>query len=136
VRGGLAHVNVLGSMIFAGMSGSAVPTPPARRVEIRAMIRQGYTARYAATITAVSATIGPIIPPSIPFVIYGSLANVSVGALFLAGVVPGVLVGLGLMAAIAIESRRRDLPRSTAGRRATWRCARSAAPCRRSPCRR
>jgi tripartite ATP-independent transporter DctM subunit len=113
VRGGLAHVNVLGSMIFAGMSGSAVADAAGLgTVEIRAMIRQGYTARYAATITAVSATIGPIIPPSIPFVIYGSLANVSVGALFLAGVVPGVLVGLGLIAAIAIESRRRDLPRS------------------------
>jgi tripartite ATP-independent transporter DctM subunit len=113
VRGGLAHVNVLGSMIFAGMSGSAVADAAGLgTVEIRAMIRQGYSARYAATITAVSATIGPIIPPSIPFVIYGSLANVSVGALFLAGVVPGVLVGLGLIAAIAIESRRRDLPRS------------------------
>jgi tripartite ATP-independent transporter DctM subunit len=113
VRGGLAHVNVLGSMIFAGMSGSAVADAAGLGViEIRAMVREGYTPRYAATISAVSATIGPIIPPSIPFVIYGSLANVSVGALFLAGVVPGVLVGLGLMAAIAIEARRRDLPRS------------------------
>jgi tripartite ATP-independent transporter DctM subunit len=113
VRGGLAHVNVLGSMIFAGMSGSAVADAAGLGViEIRAMVREGYTPRYAATISAVSATIGPIIPPSIPFVIYGSLANVSVGALFLAGVVPGVLVGVGLMIAIAIEARRRDLPRS------------------------
>lgn len=79
-------------------------------IEIRAMVRDGYTPRYAATISAVSATIGPIIPPGIPFVIYASLANVSVGALFLAGIVPGPLVGLGLM--IAIEARRRNLPRS------------------------
>jgi tripartite ATP-independent transporter DctM subunit len=113
VRGGLAHVNVLGSMIFAGMSGSAVADAAGLGViEIRAMVREGYTPRYAATISAVSATIGPIIPPSIPFVIYGSLANVSVGALFLAGIVPGLLVGLGLMIAIAIEARRRNLPRS------------------------
>ncbi len=81
-------------------------------IEIRAMVKEGYTARYAATISAVSATIGPIIPPSIPFVIYGSLANVSVGALFLAGIVPGLLMGLGLMAAIAIAAERLDLPRS------------------------
>jgi tripartite ATP-independent transporter DctM subunit len=114
VRGGLAHVNVMGSMIFAGMSGSAVADAAGLGViEIRAMVREGYTPRYAATISAVSATVGPIIPPSIPFVIYGSLANVSVGALFLAGVVPGLLVGLGLMAAIAVEAHRRNLPRSS-----------------------
>jgi tripartite ATP-independent transporter DctM subunit len=114
VRGGLAHVNVLGSMIFAGMSGSAVADAAGLGViEIRAMVREGYTARYAATISAVSATIGPIIPPSIPFVIYASLSNTSVGALFLAGIVPGVLVGVGLIAAIAVEARRRDLPRSS-----------------------
>ena len=89
IRGGLAHVNVIGSIIFAGMSGSAVADAAGLGViEIRAMVKEGYTARYAATISAVSATIGPIIPPSIPFVIYGSLANVSVGALFLAGIVP------------------------------------------------
>ena len=114
VRGGLAHVHVLGSMIFAGMSGSAVADAAGLGViEIRAMVREGYTARYAATISAVSATIGPIIPPSIPFVIYASLSNTSVGALFLAGIVPGVLVGVGLIAAIAVEARRRDLPRSS-----------------------
>ena len=113
VRGGLAHVNVIASMIFAGMSGSAVADAAGLGViEIRAMVNDGYTPRYSATITAVSSTIGPIIPPSIPFVIYGSLANVSVGALFLAGLVPGLLVGLGLMAAIAVAARRRNLPRS------------------------
>ena len=114
IRGGLAHVNVIGSVIFAGMSGSAVADAAGLGViEIRAMVKEGYTARYAATISAVSATIGPIIPPSIPFVIYGSLANVSVGALFLAGIVPGLLMGLGLMVAIAIAAKRLDLPRST-----------------------
>jgi tripartite ATP-independent transporter DctM subunit len=113
IRGGLAHVNVIGSMIFAGMSGSAVADAAGLGViEIRAMVREGYTARYAATISAVSATIGPIIPPSIPFVIYGSLANVSVGALFLAGIVPGLLMGVGLMIAIGVAARRLDLPRS------------------------
>lgn len=113
IQGGLAHVNVIGSMIFAGMSGSAVADAAGLGViEIRAMIKEGYTARYSATITAVSATIGPIIPPSIPFVIYGSLANVSVGALFLAGILPGLLMGLGLMGAIAIMARRLNLPRS------------------------
>jgi tripartite ATP-independent transporter DctM subunit len=131
VRGGLAHVNVLGSMIFAGMSGSAVADAAGLGViEIRAMVREGYTARYAATISAVSATIGPIIPPSIPFVIYASLSNTSVGALFLAGVVPGVLVGLGLIVAIAIEARRRNLPRSSgwAARSEALRTIRRALP--------
>ncbi len=113
IRGGLAHVNVLASMLFAGMSGSAVADAAGLGViEIRAMVKEGYSPRYAATITAVSSTIGPIIPPSIPFVIYGSLANVSVGALFLAGIVPGLLLGLGLMAAIALGAKRRNLPRS------------------------
>ena len=113
IQGGLAHVNVIGSMIFAGMSGSAVADAAGLGViEIRAMIKEGYTARYSATITAVSATIGPIIPPSIPFVIYGSMANVSVGALFLAGILPGLLMGAGLMGAIAITARRLNLPRS------------------------
>jgi C4-dicarboxylate transporter DctM subunit len=112
IRGGLAHVNVVGSMIFAGMSGSAVADAAGLGViEIEAMRKEGYPAKYAACITAVSSTIGPIIPPSIPFVLYGSLASVSVGTLFLAGVVPGVLMGIALMAAIAVEAQRRQLPR-------------------------
>jgi C4-dicarboxylate transporter, DctM subunit len=112
IRGGLAHVNVVGSMIFAGMSGSAVADAAGLGViEIEAMRKEGYPAKYAACITAVSSTIGPIIPPSIPFVLYGSLASVSVGTLFLAGVVPGVLMGVALMAAIAVEAQRRKLPR-------------------------
>ncbi|WP_270935250.1 TRAP transporter large permease [Falsiroseomonas oryzae] len=111
IRGGLGHVNVLASMLFAGMSGSAVADAAGLGVvEVRAMTKAGYSARFAATITAVSSTIGPIIPPSIPFVIYGSLANVSVGALFLAGLVPGILMGVALMAIIAVVARRRNLP--------------------------
>lgn len=111
VRGGLAHVNVIGSMIFAGMSGSAVADAAGLGViEIRAMIKEGYTAKFSATISAVSATIGPIIPPSIPFVIYGSLANVSVGALFLAGIIPGLLMGIGLMVAIGLQAKKLNLP--------------------------
>jgi len=111
IRGGLGHVNVLASMLFAGMSGSAVADAAGLGVvEIKAMKEAGYTARFSATVTAVSSTIGPIIPPSIPFVIYGSLANVSVGALFLAGIVPGALMGIGLMVVIAIIAKRKDLP--------------------------
>jgi tripartite ATP-independent transporter DctM subunit len=91
IRGGLGHVNVIASVLFSGMSGSAVADAAGLGVvEIKAMKGAGYSARFAATLTAVSSTIGPIIPPSIPFVIYGSLANVSVGALFLAGIVPGI----------------------------------------------
>lgn len=115
IRGGLAHVNVIGSVIFAGMSGSAVADAAGMGViEHRAMTKAGYTGRFAATITAVSSTIGPIIPPSIPFVIYGSLANVSVGALFLAGIVPGLLMAVALMGVIGVAAKYMDLPRGDA----------------------
>ena len=112
IHGGLGHVNVIASMIFAGMSGSAVADAAGLgAVEIDAMTRAGYRRRFAAAITAVSSTIGPIIPPSIPFVIYGSLTNVSVGALFLGGIIPGLLMGLALMAVIAVVAKRQNLPR-------------------------
>lgn len=114
IHGGLGHVNVIASMIFAGMSGSAVADAAGLGVvEIRAMTKAGYATRFAAAITAVSSTIGPIIPPSIPFVIYGSLTNVSVGDLFLAGIIPGLLMGVALMAVVAVVARRRNLPRLT-----------------------
>lgn len=111
VRGGLGHVNVVASMLFSGMSGSAVADSAGLGlVEVRAMRDAGYKPGYAAAITAASSTIGPVIPPSIPFVIYGSIANVSVGALFLAGIIPGILMGLSMMAVIALTARKKDLP--------------------------
>ena len=114
IHGGLGHVNVIASMIFAGMSGSAVADAAGLGlVEIEAMRKAGYHDRFSAAITAVSSTIGPIIPPSIPFVIYGSLTNVSVGDLFLGGIIPGVLMGFALMVVIALEARRKNLPRMT-----------------------
>lgn len=104
VRGGLGHVNVLASMIFAGMSGSSsADAAGLGRVEIKAMIEKGYRPEFAAAITAVSSTIGPIIPPSIHLVLFGAMAEVGIDALFLAGIVPGVIMGLCLMAAITLQ---------------------------------
>ncbi|MBW2306481.1 MAG: TRAP transporter large permease [Deltaproteobacteria bacterium] len=111
ITGGLGHVNVAASMLFAGMSGSAVADAAGLgTVEIEAMTKQGYDVDFSAGITAASATIGPIIPPSIIFVIYGVLAEVSIGALFLAGFIPGILMGLALMVRIYIIARKRDYP--------------------------
>ena len=93
LRGGLCHANILASVIFAGMSGSAVADAGGiGTLEIKAMRDEGYDAETAAAITAASATIGPIIPPSLPMVIYGVSADVSIGGLFLAGVIPGLLM--------------------------------------------
>ena len=112
IRGGLAHANVLASMIFAGMSGSAVADAGGLgMVEIKAMTDQGYRKEYAAAVTVSSSTIGPIIPPSIPMVIYGAMAEVSVGRLFLGGFLPGILMGILLMITVAIISKRRGYPR-------------------------
>jgi tripartite ATP-independent transporter DctM subunit len=113
IRGGLAHANVLASMLFAGMSGSAVADAGGLgAVEIKAMREQGYPAPMAAGLTAASSSIGPIIPPSIPMVLYGALAEVSVGKLFLGGIIPGALMGLSLMGVIALQSRWYEYPRS------------------------
>ena len=118
-RGGLAHVNVLSSMLFAGLSGSAVAdTSALGSMLIPAMERQGYTRRFAAAITAASSVIGPIIPPSGIMLIYAYVMGESVAALFLAGLVPGVLVGVGLMALIKIMADRYDFP--VASRRYGW----------------
>ncbi|MCM0018359.1 MAG: TRAP transporter large permease [Tagaea sp.] len=113
LRGGLGLMNVLASMFFAGVSGSAVADAAGMgRMEIEMMRRGGYPHAFSAAITAASATIGPIIPPSIPLVVYGSIANVSVGKLFLGGVVPGVFMGLFLMASVWVIAGRRGFPRS------------------------
>ncbi len=112
LRGGLCHANILASVIFAGMSGSAVADAAGvGTLEIKAMRDEGYDAETAAAITAASATIGPIIPPSLPMVIYGVSADVSIGALFLAGVLPGLLMAGALMLMVAEVARRRNLPR-------------------------
>jgi tripartite ATP-independent transporter DctM subunit len=112
VRGGLCHANILASVIFAGMSGSAVADAGGvGTLEIRAMRAEGYDAETAAAITASSATIGPIIPPSLPMVIYGVAADVSIGGLFLAGVIPGLLMAGALMLMVVQVARRRNLPR-------------------------
>src|SRR5687767_709937 len=102
MRGGLGHVNVLGSMIFAGMSGTAIADAAGLgTIEIKAMTEQGYSKEFAVGVTAASATLGPIIPPSLPFVIYALFANVSVGALFLAGILPGVVMAILMMITVA-----------------------------------
>ena len=109
-RGGLGHVNVVASLIFSGMSGSAVADAAGiGKIIIEMMVKSGhYTRGYAAAITAATATIGPIIPPSIPMVLYALVSNVSIGDLFLAGIVPGLLMGVVLMLANAWFSHRRD----------------------------
>ncbi len=119
LRGGLAHVNVLSSMLFAGLSGSAVAdTSALGSMLIPAMEKQGYTRRFAAAITAASSVIGPIIPPSGIMIIYAYVMGESVAALFLAGIVPGVLVGVGLMLVIKLMADKYDFPIAT--RKKTW----------------
>ncbi len=116
VRGGYAHASVLTSMIFAGMVGSAVADAAGSgAIEIRAMKKAGYRPETAAAITAAAATIGPIIPPSLPMVIYGVTADVSVGKLFMAGLVPGILMGAALMVMVAIVARRQGMARKPFG---------------------
>lgn len=110
--GGTAQVNVLASIFFSGISGSASADAAAiGSMLIPAMKREGYDAGFSVGITAASATIGPIIPPSVVMIIYASMTNLSIGALFLAGVLPGLAIGLALMIIVAIMSRRRNYPR-------------------------
>ena len=118
-RGGLAHVNILSSMLFAGLSGSAVAdTSAIGSMLIPAMVKNGYTRKFSAAITAASSVIGPIIPPSGIMIIYSYVMGESVAALFLAGIVPGILVGLGLMLMTWVMAQRYDFPVAT--KRSTW----------------
>jgi TRAP-type C4-dicarboxylate transport system permease large subunit len=107
LKGGLGHVNIIGSVIFAGMSGTAIADAAGLgTIEIKAMREHGYDAEFSVGVTAASATLGPIIPPSLPFVIYGMFANVSVGALFLAGIMPGAVMTLLMMLTVAYFAHR------------------------------
>ena len=111
-HGGLAHVNVLASLVFSGMTGSAVADASGLgKMEIDAMRAEGYDDGFSCAITAASATIGPIFPPSIPMVIYAMLTNASVGALFMAGMVPGVLLAIALCIYIFFVARKRNYPK-------------------------
>ena len=112
VRGGLGQVNVVASLIFSGMSGAAVADAAGLgQVEFKSMRDRGYDERFSAAITAASSTIGPVFPPSIPFVIFASLTGTSVVKLFLAGVIPGVLMALALMCAVYLVAVIRKFPR-------------------------
>ncbi|BCV24599.1 TRAP transporter large permease [Gelria sp. Kuro-4] len=117
IKGGLGHVNIVVSMIFAGLSGSSqADTAGIGSVLIPAMIREGYDRPFSVAVTAASSTMGVIIPPSIMMIIYGAMGGVSIGALFLAGAIPGVLIGLGQMALTYYFAIKRGYP---AGKRAT-----------------
>lgn len=119
-RGGLAHVNILSSMLFAGLSGSAVAdTSALGSMLIPAMEKNGYTRRFAAAVTAASSVIGPIIPPSGIMIIYAYVMGESVAALFLGGMIPGIMVGVGLMIVTGYLAKKNDFP--VASKRATWR---------------
>jgi TRAP-type C4-dicarboxylate transport system permease large subunit len=109
MKGGLGHVNVVGSVVFAGMSGTAVADAGGLgTIEIKAMKDHGYPVEFAVGITAASSTLGPIIPPSLPMVIYGVQANASIGKLFAAGFVPGIVMALFMMFMVAWYARVRN----------------------------
>jgi tripartite ATP-independent transporter DctM subunit len=115
MRGGLAHVNIMGSVIFAGMSGTAIADAAGLgTIEIKAMKDHGYSTEFSVGVTAASATLGPIIPPSLPFVIYGMMANVSIGALFMGGFVPGAVMTLLMMLYVTYCARRYGMGRDQA----------------------
>ena len=125
-RAGLAQVNIIGSLIFSGMSGSALADAAGLgTVEIRAMTLKGYTPAFAAAITAASATIGPVIPPSTVAVLYAFIADVSIGRMFLAGVIPGLMMVFILMTIVYWRGKKMDLPTFAKANwqergRATW----------------
>jgi tripartite ATP-independent transporter DctM subunit len=112
MRGSLGHVNILGSLIFAGMTGSAVADAAGLgKIEIEAMSDAGYDPAFACSLTASSATLGPTFPPSIPLVLYAMLSDTSVGALFLGGMIPAIILTAALMAYVAFVAKKRNFPR-------------------------
>lgn len=113
IRGGLAHSNILVSMIFAGVSGAAqADTAGVGKILIPNMKKQGYDTETAVAVTAASSTIGVIIPPSIPMIIFAGLTNASIGALFLGGIIPGILIGVSMMVFIYVMALKKGYPRS------------------------
>ena len=112
MKGGLAHVNIFGSVIFAGMSGTAIADGAGLgTIEIKAMQDHGYSTEFSVGVTAASATLGPIIPPSLPFVIYGMMANVSIGALFMGGFIPGAVMTIFMMLYVTYCARKYNIGR-------------------------
>jgi tripartite ATP-independent transporter DctM subunit len=111
-KGGLGHVNVVASIIFSGMTGSAVADASGLGLmEIKAMKEHGYEEDFSCAVTAASATIGPVFPPSIPMIFYAMLSGASIGNLFLGGMIPGLLIGAALMIYIAWVANKRDYPK-------------------------
>lgn len=111
--GGLGHVNILSSVIFAGMSGTAVSDAGGLgAIEIKAMNENGFDNDFSCCVTAASSTMGPIIPPSIPLVVYATVSGASVGALFMAGIVPGIVMALLMMVVVTIYAIKRHYPRT------------------------
>lgn len=111
VKGNLAYVNIVVSMFFGGITGTAISdTTAIGSVMIPSMVKKGYSKRFSAAVTAASSTMGPIIPPSIMFIIYGSIAQVSIRDMFLAGAIPGVMVGVAQMAVVKLHGMRHELP--------------------------
>jgi tripartite ATP-independent transporter DctM subunit len=112
MRGALGHVNILGSLIFAGMTGSAIADAAGLgKIEIEAMTEAGYEPAFSCSLTASSATLGPTFPPSIPLVIYAMLSGASVGALFLGGMIPAIILTIALMLYVAFIAKKRNYPR-------------------------
>jgi tripartite ATP-independent transporter DctM subunit len=112
IRGGLAHINVVASMIFAGVSGAAVADASSvGTIMIKAMEDEGYEPDYSAAVSGASATVGPIIPPSVPMVVAGALAELSVVRLFVGGIIPGLLMGIFMMGVVIIVAHRRNHPK-------------------------
>jgi len=112
IRGGLAHVNVLASLIFSGMSGAAAADAAGLgQIEIKAMVDAGYDRDFSCAVTAASATIGPVVPPSVPLVLYGVLATTSVSRLFIGGLIPGILMAISLMVLCSFIAKKRNYPK-------------------------
>jgi len=111
-RGGMGHVNIIASLIFSGMTGSAIADASGLGImEIEAMRKQNYDDGFSCAVTAASATIGPIFPPSIPLVIYSMFSGASIGKLFLGGMIPGILIAIALMVYVAYISKKRNYPK-------------------------